>query len=76
MAAVVIRKGDWVRLGVDSHDLDALVIMASSNGRSLIVVCEAIVGGFVGTVPVFQEDDGRWTTLSGTPITVRPKADL
>lgn len=72
--AVVIARGDVVTLTVEDRTVDAKVVLASPNGRSLILAFEAMLDGHVGMMPVFQDDDGVYHALiSGTEVTIAEK---
>jgi hypothetical protein len=72
--AVVIARGDVVTLTVEDRTVDAKVVLASPNGRSLILAFEAMLDGHVGMMPVFQDDDGIYRALiSGTEVTIAEK---
>lgn len=65
------RKGDRVYLSTRDGDqrIPADVVVASENGRSLLLTFEAVVdfpgGVYVGSMPVLQLDDGRYVELIG-----------
>jgi hypothetical protein len=63
-----LRRGEYVTLDGAGEPIVAFVAMASQNGRSLILMFDAIVFGFVSCAPVLQRDDGQWALLTGQPI--------
>lgn len=66
-----IKKGDTVYLSTrGAHQaIPCKVVIASPNSRSLMLHFEAVVdfpgGIYVGNMPVFQMEDGRWVELIG-----------
>lgn len=73
--AVPLTRGDGVWIVTETgREVVAVVQMASPNGRSLMLLFDAIVGGWARQMPVFQEDDGRWRALDGMPITLKRAA--
>lgn len=52
----VWKKGDVVRITFEGQSARAEVLLASGNGKSLMLQFEAIVGGFVGMMPVLWND--------------------
>jgi hypothetical protein len=64
--------GDRVRLTCDGRTLDATIVLASSNGRSLALTFEGIVAGHVGMMPVLDAaGTGQYVTLLGSrPVTL------
>jgi hypothetical protein len=47
--------------------IDAMVTLASENGRSIMLMFDAILGGWVGAMPALLEDEG-WRALDGMPL--------
>ncbi len=64
-----LTRGDKVRLTCEERTIDAEIIIASSNGKSLAFAYEAILAGFVGVMPVFL-DDGIYRDLLGREVRV------
>lgn len=68
-------QGDRVLIVIGADSAAGTVILASRNGRSLMLEFEAILSGHVGTMPVLQEDDGTFRSLVSrevvhlTPVT-------
>lgn len=60
-------KGDRVSVEYDGRKYDAEVVIASPNGRSLMLAFDCGVwapgGVFLGLMPVLQDDDGRYRDL-------------
>jgi hypothetical protein len=67
----VIRTGDTVYFSTrdGAQQIAATVLLASPNGRSLMLTFEAVVetpsGVYVGNMPVLQLEDGRWIEIVG-----------
>lgn len=67
-----MKVGDRVFLSTrdGAERIPARVVLASDNGRSLIIEFEAVVdfpgGAYVGKMPVLQLDDGRWIEILGS----------
>lgn len=63
------RRGDFVTARLDEQEIDAMVCLASPNGRSLMLMFEGSLTGahgtYLGMLPLFQLDDGRYVTLIG-----------
>jgi hypothetical protein len=59
----VFRKGDRVKIGWEGRTINAEVLIASPNGKSLMLQFEAIIGGYVGMMPVVQDDVGKFHTI-------------
>lgn len=61
---IIWRAGDSVRIGFGGRSVDGSVMFGSKNGRSLILKFEALLGGYVGTMPVlWSEADGAFLDL-------------
>jgi hypothetical protein len=70
-----LRRGDIVRLTIGAWSVDAFVGIASSNGRSVILLFDGAapldVGVVVGMLPVLLDDAGQWREIvRNTPITL------
>lgn len=68
----MIRTGDVVYLSTrdGNESIPCRVVIASGNGRSLMLSFEAVVGFpgglYVGNMAVLQMDDGRWIEIIGS----------
>lgn len=51
------KAGDLVQITYRQQTIVGRVILASSNGRSLMLEFEGMLGGFVGRMPVLQADN-------------------
>lgn len=49
-------KGDRVRITFGRRTVDGIIEIASPNGRSLFLTFDAVLGGFLGGLPVLEED--------------------
>ena len=55
--------GDKVSITFHDRTVQGEVKLASGNGRSIFLAFEAILGGYVGQMPVFRDEDGRYRDL-------------
>lgn len=70
-------KGDPIDVDYDGRTVEAIVVMASPNGQSLMIRFEAMLGGHVGMMPVTMIDDfNGYSIMDGTHVTIRKKATL
>ena len=69
MSGRPFRRGDFVTIGAHGTRKAAMVLLASENGRSLIVGFDgglfwpSAAGGYAGTMPLLQQDDGTFVEL-------------
>jgi hypothetical protein len=68
-----LRRGDFIRLRAEGREVDAMVTLASPNGRALMVMFDARLGGWVASMPILCEDDGTWHALDGMFVEVLPR---
>lgn len=66
-----LRRGDFVRVTADGRTVRAMVTLASTNGRSIMVMFDARLGGWLGAMPLSLNDDGTWSALDGMPATIQ-----
>jgi hypothetical protein len=66
-----MRKGELVCLTCEGRSVPAEIVLISPNGKSLILVFDAMLDGHVGTMPIFLDDDGTYRALmTGTPLRI------
>ena len=71
----VFRQGDNVQITYEGRTVDGVVFLASENSRSLILSFQAMLGGYVSSMPVLADEDGTYADLiTGQPVEIRPKA--
>jgi hypothetical protein len=69
-----LRKGDEVQIRCTGKSITGTVLMASSNGKSLMLGFEAIIDGHVGMMPVLQDDDGTYHSIvTGIQVELRAR---
>lgn len=56
---IVHATGALVRVTYRQRTVDATVLLASGNGKSLMLSFEALLGGYAGMMPVLWDDDAR-----------------
>jgi hypothetical protein len=60
---VTFATGEKVMIECKGVNRYATVELASSNGKSLALVFEAIIDGHVGMMPVLLDDDGVYRSI-------------
>lgn len=61
--------GDDLMLTYRDRSVQASVILASPNGRSLLLAFDDLLGNHAGVMPVLADDDGEfWSVVSGEPV--------
>jgi hypothetical protein len=60
---MIFKTGDRVMIGYAGSQVEGVVKLASENGKSLALVFDAMLGGYVGMMPVLQGDDGVFRDL-------------
>jgi len=74
--SLVLEAGDAVLLTVGEQTIEAEVLFASGNGRSVMLEFDGAVsvgGGLaLAMLPVLLGDDGTWSEIvTGSPVDVR-----
>ncbi len=72
---IVCKAGDRVTITIGEQSVRARVVLASSNGRSLMLEFDAILeldrGCAVGMLPIFySEPEGWYEILTHMPVTL------
>ena len=67
-----MKTGDRVMIRFEGQSVQGKVELASGNGASLMLAFEAVLGGYVGMMPVIREGDGPLylDLIHGKPVTV------
>jgi hypothetical protein len=52
----VFKKGQGVTIGLEGQQIDAVIIIASENGKSLAAVFDGFIGGYVQMMPILYDD--------------------
>lgn len=76
MTAPIFTTGQLVQITYRGRTVDGAVALASSNGKSLMLTFDAMLGGFVGAMPVLMDEQGVFRDLleGKTPVTIEPLA--
>ena len=70
-----LKSGDRARVTFESRTVDAVVFFASENGRSLFIVFEAILGGYVGEMPVLWKDGSFYDLVTNQVVSIERQTD-
>lgn len=69
-----MKRGDKVNITCALQTVPGEVILASKNGRSLILGFEAILDGHVTLMPVLRCEDGSYQALlTGSAVLLDPR---
>lgn len=73
VAERLIATGDRVLITYEGRTVPGAVVLASPNGRSLMLSFEAILGGYVGMMPVLRQaaDDVYRDVFNQNEVTVK-----
>lgn len=67
-----MKTGDKVQIECQGVSIIGTVVLASSNGKSLMLGFDGILDGHFGGMPVLRDDDGTYRSImSGTPVKLR-----
>lgn len=72
----IFRTGEECRITYGGRNEPAKVLLGSPNGKSLMLSFDAMLGGYVGMMPVTWHDEpGEFRDLiCNLPVQLRPKA--
>jgi hypothetical protein len=70
---IILKKHDRVEITYEGHTTDGVVLMASSNGVSLVLTFHGIIHGHVGMMPVVMEGAVGESIIDGTEVIVKKK---
>jgi hypothetical protein len=65
---MAFRKGDVVIITMGLDEVTGVVLLASANGRSLMLSFDKILRGHVGMMPVLQGEDGSFRSIVSREI--------
>jgi hypothetical protein len=69
-----VKLGDQVLISVDGRVLDGEVLLASANGKSLLIGFDAMIGGHLMQMPLLLEHDGVYRSIiDGTEVALTLK---
>jgi len=67
--------GDRVSIFFAGEEVHGAVVLASTNGGSLMLSFDGILGGYVGLMPVLRDDEGVYEDLiERRPVAIKPIA--
>lgn len=66
-----LKRGDFVEATYDGRTVDAMVTVASRNGRSLVIMwSDHMLGGHCGIMPISCDENGCRSLIEDKPITL------
>lgn len=68
-----MKRGDPIRLTCQGRTVDATVLIASEDDRSLAVYFDGILDGHVGAMPIVRREGGYEALLTRTPVTIEKR---
>jgi hypothetical protein len=68
-----MKTGDPIWIDYEGRTVEGTVMMASENGRSLMLGFEAMLGGHVGMMPVLLQDGVYRSIITGEAVAVAPR---
>jgi hypothetical protein len=72
-----MTKGDKIEIIHEGRIIDGIVLMASSNGLSLMIAFDAMITGHLGMMPVTMRDAvSGFSIIDGTEIMIKRKGAL
>lgn len=75
MEPLLLKKGDLVKLEYEGRKVTAIAAIATTNGRSLMLEFDAMLGGYVGMMPVLWMDNyGYIDLVAGKPVFIERTA--
>jgi hypothetical protein len=68
------KTGERVEIAFDGRVVFGTVMLASTNGRSIMLGFEALVGGYVGMMPIMwcDADEEFRDLIQGLPVVLKP----
>lgn len=68
-----LRTGETVHIERGRQRLEGTVIVASKNGRSLMLAFDGMIGGYIGMMPVLAAEEGApyCDLIEGQEVIVR-----
>lgn len=58
-----MKQGDTVILEMEGRTVPAQILIASPNEVSLMVTFDAMLGGYIGMMPLLRDGDGVYRDL-------------
>lgn len=69
----IFQTGDTVKIQYADESIAGTVILASGNGRSLMLSFDGLIDGHFGTMPVLADDLGVYRSLmTGAAVELTP----
>jgi hypothetical protein len=69
-ATRIFRRGDLIRIRYKDREVEGVVLIASENGNSLMLAFDALLGGYIGTMPVLWDGEEFRDLLTRTIVEI------
>lgn len=66
------RTAERCRISYQGRTVDGAIKLASKNGKSLMLEFEALLGGYMGMMPVSWAPGGYLDLIQEKPVTLEP----
>ena len=71
------QRMDRISITCDGQTIVGVILLASSNGKSLVLGFDAVIDGHVGMMPVLKGDDGVYRSIvSDIEVNIRRQHDV
>lgn len=70
-----MKTGDRVWIKYEGREIEGAIAVASQNGKSLALIFDAMLGGYVGMMPIVEHRGGFIDLVQGKPVEVRVLED-
>lgn len=69
-----MRRGDFVTIQYEGRSVAGMILLASPNGKSLMLGFDAMLGGHVGSMPVLMDHDGTYRSIvTNEMVSIKPR---
>jgi hypothetical protein len=66
-----LRKHDLIEITHEGRTIDGVVLMASENGKSLMIAFDAMISGHLGMMPLMMDGVTGQSIIDGTEVIIK-----